>query len=181
MARMRPEILDDFLTRPIIGVLATTRREGRPYQIPVWFLWKEADQASAAPPARVGPSFKDGVFWITGTYTRVWCKHIFADPRVSLCIEAADPVARYVAVDCKAVPVEQDIWPISTELARKYVGGRPGATEADVERFMANMKTEPRLLFRLTPLSWRAIDLTAYTGSRGDIAYQRSRAGGSRE
>ena len=156
MARMKPEVLEEFLQRPIIAVLSTLRRDGRPYQIPVWFLWRE------------------GAFWLTGTYARVWCRHIFHDPRVSLCIEATDPVARYVAVDCTAEPVEPaetDIWPVSRLLAEKYVGARGG----DVDAFMANMRTEPRLLFRLTPHYWRAIDLTVYRGSRGDVAYQQAR------
>jgi PPOX class probable F420-dependent enzyme len=156
---MKPDVLEAFLQRPIIGVLTTLRRDGRPYQIPVWFLWR------------------DGEFWLTGTYTRVWCKHILVDPRVSLCIEASDPVARYVAVDCTAEPVEpkeHDIWPVSRLLAEKYVGSRGG----DVEAFIANMRTEPRLLFRLTPDHWRAIDLTVYVGSRGDIAFQRQQASG---
>lgn len=156
MARMKPDVLEAFLQQPLIAVLATLRRDGRSYQIPVWFLWHEA------------------AFWLTGTYARVWCKQIFKDPRVSLCIEATDPVARYVAIDCTAEPVEPataDIWSISRLLAEKYIGARGG----NVDAFMKNMRTEPRLLFRLTPEYWRAIDLTVYTGSRGDLAYQRER------
>lgn len=154
MARMKPEVLEAFLQRPIIAVLCTLRQDDRPYQIPVWFLWRE------------------GAFWLTGTYPRVWCRQIFHDPRVSLCIEERDPTTRYVAVDCTATPVEPkdaDIWPISRLLAEKYVGAAGG----DVEAFLANMRREPRLLFRLTPEHWRAIDLTVYTGSRGDLAYMR--------
>ena len=166
MARMRPDVLDAFLQRPIVAVLATLRRDGRAYQVPVWFLWQAAD-LTVMPPARVGPAFRDGAFWLTGTYARVWCRHIFHDPRVSLCIEATDPVTQHVAVDCTAVPVEpadSDIWPVSRALAEKYLAPSGG----DVDAFMANMKTEPRLLFRLTPEFWRAIDLTVYRGKRGD-------------
>lgn len=178
MPRMKPEAMDEFLARPIIAVVATMRREGRPYLVPVWFHWKEAVPGTQPLPERVGPSYKDGEFWLTGTYSRVWCKHIFHDPRVSLCIESTDPVSRFVSVDCDAVPVEDDIWPVSSELAHKYVGGRPGATEADVEKFLANMKTEPRLLFRLTPRFWRAIDLTVYRGKRADREHQQAAGGG---
>lgn len=167
---MQPEVVESFLAQPHIAVLATLRREGRPYLVPVWFLW-QPDEASA-PPERVGPAYRDGTIWLTGTYSRVWCKHIFHDARVSLCIEATDPVARHVTVDCRAEPVEADIWPVSEALAQKYVGGRPGATAADVERFVTNMKTEPRLLFRLTPEFWRAIDLTVYRGKRADREHQ---------
>ncbi len=162
MARMKPEVLEQFLQRPIIAVLCTLRRDGRPYQIPVWFLWR------------------DGAFWLTGTYPRVWCRHIFHDPRVSLCIEEREPATRYVAVDCTAAPVEPkdaDIWPVSRLLAEKYVGAAGG----DVEAFLANMRREPRLLFRLTPEYWRAIDLTVYTGSRGDLAYMRGEERESRK
>ncbi len=35
---MKPEVREEFLQRPIIAVLSTLRRNGRPYQIPVWFL-----------------------------------------------------------------------------------------------------------------------------------------------
>ena len=175
MPRMQPEVVEAFLQRPLIAVLATLRRDGRPYQVPVWFLWKPADPG-APPPGRVGPAYREGTFWLTGTYARVWCKHILRDPRVALCIEATDPVARHVTVDCLAEPVEQEIWPISTELAQKYVGARPGATAADVARFVANMKTEPPLRFQLTPVFWRAIDLTVYRGKRGDEAYQQAHA-----
>ena len=172
MPRMKPDVLDDFLTRPIVAVISTVRRDGRPYQVPVWTVWHPAEGEAAE---RVGPAFREGEFWLTGTYTRSWCKHIFHDSRVSLCIEASDPVARFASVDCTATPVEakdHDIWPVSRELADKYVGARGG----DVDAFVANMKTEPRLLFRLIPHFWRAIDLTVYRGSRGDVAYQRERA-----
>jgi len=158
MARMRPDVLAALLEQPIVAVLATLRRNGMPYQVPVWFLWY------------------DETFWLTGTYARLWCRHLFANPRCALCIETTEPVARYVAVECEAVPIEPeraDIWPVSRLLVEKYVGARGG----DVDAFLARMRTEPRLLFRLTPRHWRAIDLTVYTGVRGDR--RGSRSGGS--
>lgn len=44
-----------------------------------------------------------------------------------------------------------DIWPISRLLVEKYVGRNDPQNAEAVEKFYANMKTEPRLLFRLTP------------------------------
>ena len=79
--RMKPDDLAEFLRQPHIGVLATLRRDGRPYTVPVWFL------------------HHDDAFWITGTYDRVWCKQLFADPRASLCVEATAPVAGHVGID----------------------------------------------------------------------------------
>ncbi len=156
--RMSPEDLNAFLALPLLCRLACLDRQGWPYVVPVWF------------------EYGDGGFYIIPRERSDWARYIQRDPRVSLCIEASGP-ARHVTVDCDAEPVEQDIWTISRELAQKYVGGQPGAAPDAVERFMANMKTEPRLLFRLTPRFWRAIDLTVYRGKRADREFQQHRAG----
>lgn len=159
MPRMTQDFLDQFLTEPHVGVLATLRRNGLPYTVPVWWLWHEE------------------AFWLTGTYNRVWCKQLFADRRASLCVEALGASAGHVGVDGVVEPYELpdfDIWPISRLLADKYVG--PNGAEA-VERFFANMATEPRLLFRLVPDSKRtnairAIDMRVYRGKRADREHQ---------
>lgn len=154
---MNPDVLDEFLQQPHVGVIATLRRDGLPYTVPVWWLWK------------------DGVVWLTGTYSRVWCQQLLHDPRASLCIEALAPVAGHVGFDGRAEACELpgfDIWPISRELAEKYVGrGDANNTDA-VDVFFTNMRTEPRLLFRLVPETIRAIDMRVYRGKRGDRDYQ---------
>ena len=157
MPRMAPGVLEEFLRQPHTGVIATLRRDGHPYTVPVWWLWK------------------DPHVWLTGTYSRVWCKQIMHDRRVSLCIEAAAPVSGHVEVDGTAEPFELpgfDIWPISRELAEKYVGRGDRARAAAVDQFFANMQTEPRLLFRITPRTWRAIDMREYRGKRADREFQ---------
>jgi hypothetical protein len=53
---MAAEVLAEFLEEPHVGVIATLRRDGHPYTVPVWWLWKEP------------------YIWLTGTYSRVWCK-----------------------------------------------------------------------------------------------------------
>ena len=154
MPRMKPTDIVEFLAQPHVGVLATLRRDGRPYTVPVWFL------------------HHDGTFWITGTYDRVWCKQLFADGRASLCVEASAPVAGHVGVDGTVTvhePPEFDIWPISRQLVDKYVG--PEHRDA----FFANMRTEHRLLFELAPDVFRAIDMRVYRGKRADREYQQER------
>jgi len=150
---MTSDVREQFLRQPHIGVLATLRRDGRPYTVPVWWLWQ------------------DGAFWLTGTTSRVWCRQLEHDPRASLCIEALQPVAGHVGVDglveTKLLP-DFDIWPISRQLVDKYVPDDPDA-------FFANMRTEPRLLFRLTPEVWRAIDMRVYEGKRADRDHQTRR------
>jgi PPOX class probable F420-dependent enzyme len=151
MPRMKPDDVTEFLAQPHIGVLATLRGDGRPYTVPVWFL------------------HRDEAFWITGTYERVWCRQLFADPRASLCIEALVPVAGHVGIDGTVVAQELpdvDIWPISRQLVDKYVA------PAQREAFFGNMRTEHRLLFRLTPDVFRAIDMRVYRGKRADREHQ---------
>lgn len=157
MPRMKPDVFEEFLRQPHVGVISTLRQDGMPYTVPIWWLWK------------------DGAVWITGTYSRVWCQQLLKDPRASLCIEALAPVSGHVGFDGLCTAFERpafDIWPISRELATKYVGrGDPANAEA-VEKFFANMQTEPRLLFRLDPQVTRAIDMRIYRGKRADREFQ---------
>jgi len=157
MPRMKQDLLDRFLEEPITGVIATLRRDGRPYTVPIWWLWHE------------------GAFWITGTTSRVWCKQLLNDPRTSLCIESGAPMPGHVGVDGTVTPYllpDFDIWPISRMLAEKYVGRRDPNNNAAVDAFFANMQTEPRMLFRLEPEVWRAIDMSVYQGKRADREHQ---------
>jgi Pyridoxamine 5'-phosphate oxidase len=157
MGRMKQDMIDEFLKQPYIGVIATLRRDGRPYTVPVFWLWKE------------------GGFWLTGTATRVWCKQLVRDPRCSLCIETTDPFPAHLEVDGRAEPFKLpdfDIWPIHQELADKYIGRGSIASAPKVEEIMAIWKTEPRMLFRIVPEVWRAIELRVYRGKRADREYQ---------
>jgi PPOX class probable F420-dependent enzyme len=169
MPRLSAEDTEAFLAEPHIGVLASLRRDGRPYTVPVWHLW-------------------DGEHvWISGTESRVWCRQLMHDPRISLCVEAMAPVPAHVGIDGTAEvlrPPDFDIWPISRRLVEKYVGAagrtaRSGSGDADdsssdaaVDAFFANMQTEPRLLIRVTPEVWRAIDMRVYRGKRADREHQ---------
>jgi PPOX class probable F420-dependent enzyme len=152
---MKSDDVESFLAEPHVGVLATLRRNGLPYTVPVWFEW----DGEAA--------------WITGTYERVWCNQLFADRRASLCVEALSPVAGHVGIDGAVTihePQEFDIWPMSSRLVDKYVRRPMGDAAADA--FLANMRTEHRLLFRLQPEVMRAIDMRVYRGKRADRDYQ---------
>jgi PPOX class probable F420-dependent enzyme len=157
MPRMTAEVQEAFLAEPHVGVIASLRRDGRPYTVPVWHLW-------------------DGTHvWLSGTVSRVWCRQIRADPRVSLCVEAMAPVAGHVGIDGRAQVLEPpgfDIWPMSRRLAEKYIGRNDPTRAAAVEAFVANMMTEPRILIRLTPEVWRAIDMRVYRGKRADRDHQ---------
>ncbi len=171
MARMQPDALRDFLEQPHSGVLATLRQDGRPYTIPLWFLW-DGDVPDDAHPSRNPPQ---GHLWLTGTLGRVWCKQLINDGRMSYCIENSGPPAQHVEIDGTAEALtlpDFDIWPISRRLAEKYVGRGDPANDDAVEAFFKNMQTEPRMLFKVTPEVWRAIDLTVYRGKKSDREHQ---------
>ena len=171
MPRLLGADLREFLQQPESGILATLRQDGRPYTVPVWWLWEgevDDDAHSERNPPRGG-------LWLTGTLTRVWCRQLMNDPRASICVETSAPAPRHVGVDghCDALTLPDfDIWPISRKLAEKYVGRGDPANDDAVDAFFANMQTEPRMLFRLTPEKWRAIDLTVYRGKREDREFQ---------
>jgi PPOX class probable F420-dependent enzyme len=152
---MDPDDITEFLRQPHVGILASLRRDGRPYTVPIWFL------------------HRDGAFWITGTYDRVWCKQLLADPRASLCVEATTPVPGHVGVDGTVTARELpdfDIWPTSRQLVDKYV------PPAQRDGFFANMRSENRLLFELVPDVFRAIDMRVYRGKRADREFQERQA-----
>lgn len=153
MPRMTAEDQETFLALPHVGVVATLRRDGRPYTVPVWHLW-------------------DGThLWLTGTDSRVWCRQLMHDGRVSLCVEAMQPVPGHIGIDGHGevlMPDDFDIWPMSRQLAEKYLTRGDDGDEARIDAFVANMRKEPRLLIRVTPEVWRAIDMRVYEGKRAD-------------
>jgi hypothetical protein len=155
--RMSQELLDRFLQEPIVGVIASLRQDGRPYTVPIWWLWHE------------------DAIWVTGTTSRIWCKQLKKDGRTSLCIESGAPMSGHVGVDGLATAHQLpdfDIWPISRLLAEKYVGRDDPANGDKVDAFYDNMRTEPRMLFRIEPEVWRAIDMSVYQGKRADREHQ---------
>jgi hypothetical protein len=173
MPRMKPEDLKPYLEEAHVAVIATLRADGAPYTVPIWFLWEEDP---AVPEMEFGHvRYPGGHIWLVGTYPRVWCKQLFRDPRASLCIESGSPMTAHVEFDGVCEPRELpgfDIWPIARQLAEKYVGRRDPDNAEAADKFFANMQTEPRLLFRMTPSTVRAIDMRVYRGKREDRDFQ---------
>ncbi|MYD74511.1 MAG: hypothetical protein F4Y11_09955, partial [Chloroflexi bacterium] len=111
MFEMRPEVLREFFEQPYSGVLATLRRDNTPYTIPLWYLW-EGVVPDDMHPSRNPPQ---GHIWLTGSPTRVWCKHLLNNNSMSFCTDTAGPPSQHVGIDGTVephIPDEMDIWPI---------------------------------------------------------------------
>jgi PPOX class probable F420-dependent enzyme len=118
------------------GMLATTRRDGRPHVVPVWFL----------------PDGDDVVF--TTSSTSVKGRSMRRDGRACLCVD--DPVFPYsfVMLDCRAElrtdPHEVLVW--ATRIAARYVG------DERAEEFGKRNAALDDLLVRLRPEHVLAVD-----------------------
>ena len=75
MYEMRPEVLREFLDRPLPAILATLRRDGSPYTIPLWYLW-EGEVADDFHPTQQPPT---GHAWFLGGETSTWVRHLQQD------------------------------------------------------------------------------------------------------
>lgn len=169
MPRMTAAVFGQFLEQPCFGTIATLRRDGRPYTVPVIWLWEPDEEA---PVLRSGSHvYPGGTIWMTGTTSRLWCRQLIADPRASLCIESTSPISGHVGLDGVCEPLfreEHDIWPMTRRLLEKYSGATDVAAATDVDTHLASLRNEPRMLFRMRPDVVRAIDMRVYRGKRSD-------------
>ena len=161
MFEMRAEVLREFLDEPLPAILATLRRDGSPYTIPLWYLW-EGDVPDDVHPIHNPPS---GHAWFLGGETSTWVRHLRNDPRMSLCIDVEGPPAKHVGIDgTVAISTEDDsdVWPIMRRLVEKYVGRGDPANEAEVEGYLESTRSMSPILFKVTPKRWRTIDLSEF-------------------
>jgi PPOX class probable F420-dependent enzyme len=120
-----------FLREPVRpGMLATTRADGRPHVVPVWY---DLDD--------------DGSVLFNTSATSVKGRSIRRDPRVALCVQDEQPPFSYVSISGQAQIVDDP-----DELRRwaTRIGGRyMGADRA--EEFGDRNGVPGELLVRLTP------------------------------
>lgn len=178
MPRMETDRFNELLKLPQSGIIATLRRDGSPYTVPIWWLWEPDPSLPGFQSGKV--TYPMGEVWMVGTTNRIWCKQLQKDPRASLCIEfrrseGLTTGGGHIEFDgeCDAlIPSEFDIWPMCRRLAEKFVGRDDPANKEAVDKFYDNMRTEPRMLFRMRPTTVRAIDMSVYRGKRADREFQ---------
>ena len=135
----------DRLARETIAWLGTTRRNGRPHNVPVWFGWDDPVALVFSPPnaAKVA--------------------HLRARPACTLVLESADLGNDIVIIEGRAGFADLDadeVRPRAAAFAAKYEPLRAGSFEEwvegfaqpvliDAERIVAWSKPEGELRFRV--------------------------------
>ena len=116
--------------------LATTRRDGSPHVVPIWFVLDGGDVV-----------FTTGASTVKGFALR-------RDGRVSLCVDDERPPFAYVHIDGRATISEDpaELRRFATLIGGRYMG------EDRAEEFGARNGGPGELLVRVTPTRVRAVD-----------------------
>ena len=99
--------ISEFLTRPLVGTLATLDSDGSPRTRAIWHDWSE-----------------QGLLLFSGTNTRKW-QNILNDARVSLCVDDSAVPYKSVILDGTAIRREDQsdlLFTTVLRMAEKYYG-----------------------------------------------------------
>ena len=126
---MTPEQLEEFLKRPLVAVLGTVDKHGRPRSCPIWFHWEDG-----------------AAHMFTGRSTLKW-RSLEANPQASLCVDKRDPPYAAVVMDGPVQESDRPIYDLVLGMALRYYGEEKG--RAFAERY----RNSPpgRVVFMLTP------------------------------
>jgi len=117
---------------PLLGVLATYRRDGGVLLSPVWHEWR------------------DGGFNVVTWSGGVKARHLQRDPRAGLVVCEQSPAYRGIEVRCTARFVTAGVEEIAERIASRYLGREAGIA------YVARGSDD--LLVRLEPGTLRAWD-----------------------
>ena len=129
-----PDDLPDLLEAPLIGVLATRRKDDTVMLSPVWWEWRDGGfnvWASASDKGKVG--------------------HIERDPRVTIVVANSEWPYKGIEVRAEARLSDEGFFEVLGRTARRYFGDEVGAGFA--ESF-----TRPGVVIRIEPGELRAWD-----------------------
>ncbi len=131
MAQMTQAQIDAFLAPPRHAIIATNRIDGPPQLSPVWYI------------------YEGGKLYISAGVNAVKVQNLRRDPRVTICVDAGHPDARYVILQGAITILEpgdplQD--PTRWRIIRHYY-----ETEAEARRYYESIRNSPSVLLVLTP------------------------------
>ena len=126
---MTPEQLEEFLKRPVVAVLGTVDKDGRPRSCPIWFHWEDG-----------------AAHMFTGRGTLKW-RNLKANPHASLCVDKREPPYAAVVMNGLVQETDRPIYDLVLGMALQYYGEEEG--RAFAERY--RNPTPTRVTFKLTP------------------------------
>ncbi len=116
--------IDAFLAEPLIARVATTRPDGRPHVVPVWFYWDGTSVYMETPP------------------TFVKAKNLTANPNIAISIDITEGGLRFKAVilEGKAEILTERSYVLDMVkcIYTKYLG--PEGTESPTPKRMINSR-----------------------------------------
>ena len=113
---MSPEQLDAFLKQPLVAVISTVDKAGRPRSAPIWFHWENGE-----------------AYMFTGRRTLKW-RNLQALPHASLCVDKREPPYVSVIMDGPVQEVEGALYDLVLSMALRYYGEEKGRAFAESYR-----------------------------------------------
>lgn len=122
--------LNELLSAPHIAVLGTVDPQGRPHQVPIWYLWRGGE-----------------ALMLTARSSKKW-RNILASPNASLCVDIKQPPYKVAVLQGEASEAtEIEYVPLLREMAIHYLGERGGNQYADD----STAESATSVVFRLKP------------------------------
>ena len=126
---MSQEHLESFLKQPLVAVIGTVDRAGRPRSAPIWFHWEDG-----------------AAYMFTSRRTLKW-RNLQAVPHASLCVDKREPPYSSVIMDGPVEEVDRPMYDLVLSMALRYYGEEKGRAFAEGYR-----EHRPGVVaFRLSP------------------------------
>ena len=126
---MSKQAIERFLAGPNLARIATVKKDGSPFVVPVWYEWD------------------GGCCYVVGTATASWVENIMRDPRVCLVIDRDDPPHEKVIIEGRAEITGQRLvdWiDIAQRMVVRYMA--PSARAA----YLEEIKNQAMVTIRVT-------------------------------
>ena len=136
MPSMTKQEIDKFLAEANIAKVATVKKDGAPFVVPVWYDW-------------------NGEYcYLVGRKRASWVRNISKDPRVTVLIDGQNPPYPKVIIEGKAKIVgdKLDDWiEIGKRMVKKYYGPDAGMSylEGSIDQPRKTIRVKPK-----TVTSW---------------------------
>ncbi len=105
--------LNAFLSRPLVAVIGTVDKSGRPRSAPIWFRWEEGS-----------------AYMFTSRATLKW-RNLERYPHASLCVDRREPPYTSVIMDGPVEEVDLPLYELVLAMAIRYYGEEKGRAFAD--------------------------------------------------